>query len=526
LPPGLAGCPSGPRAAVWHNDIWSRCIDPDLVSSPASLDEIVGLVRDAEKSGRRIRAVGSGHSFSDIAVVDGYLVRMDRLKRVLPLDPATLQERHRAPGAPPLVSVEAGITVREINAALDTKRLALRNMGGWDAQTAAGVISTATHGSGLDYGSSSSFVRSLVMVTAGGRVLQIEPRDGLTDPAHRPPHAELVQDDDLFQAAVVSMGCMGIIYSAVIEVEPKYWLHEVRSLSTWEDITRDDGWLARLVRDGRPPPEPGGEAPRHYEIYVNPYATRGGKHSVVVVKRFYRDAPPGPGCPQRGQLWLLSFTKTAIDDPTLAPGIINRNPKGMGGLLDTGFDGLAGGLLPSDRCFDADSYRVFNAGAVNRLQAYGVELGVDLRDAIKAMNGLLHFAGARLAAGGGVNAGPISLRFVQESKAFLAPQFGHPTAMIEIQALVGVDAMDETLAAEEALLMRDFKARPHWGLDLSVIRREETLRELYPRYADWKAQFSRLNASGVFNSEFTDRVGLSRNDARPVRLREADACRR
>src|SRR5262249_39642548 len=162
------------RDATWHNDIWSRCIDPERVSVPGSLDEIVGLVRDAEKDGYRIRAVGSGNSFSDIAVVDGNLVRLDRLKRVLPLDPATLTERWRAAS---LVNVEAGITVREVNAALDTKRLALRNMGGWDAQTAAGVISTATHGSGLDYGSSASFVRSMVMVTAGGRVLQIEPKD-------------------------------------------------------------------------------------------------------------------------------------------------------------------------------------------------------------------------------------------------------------------------------------------------------------------------------------------------------------
>ena len=44
--------------------------------------------------------------------------------------------------------VEAGMRLRELNRLLDDKGVALSQMGGYDAQTVAGVISTSTHGSG------------------------------------------------------------------------------------------------------------------------------------------------------------------------------------------------------------------------------------------------------------------------------------------------------------------------------------------------------------------------------------------
>ena len=74
------------------------------------------------------------------------------------------------------------MTIAELNAYLQGRELALPNMGGFDGQTVAGVISTSTHGSGIGFGPLSDFVRSLDIVAAGGTVYRIEPRDGPSDP--------------------------------------------------------------------------------------------------------------------------------------------------------------------------------------------------------------------------------------------------------------------------------------------------------------------------------------------------------
>ena len=66
-------------------------------------------------------------------------------------------------------------------------------MGGYDGQTFAGVMSTATHGSGVAFGPLASFVRSIDLVAAGGVVHRIEPRDGITDAdAYRAAHPDRV----------------------------------------------------------------------------------------------------------------------------------------------------------------------------------------------------------------------------------------------------------------------------------------------------------------------------------------------
>ncbi len=93
-----------------------------------------------------------------------------------------------------LVRVQAGIRIAELNAYLESRKLALANMGGFDGQTVAGVISTSTHGSGIGFGPLSDLVRSLDIVGPDGAVCRIEPADGPTDP-------------DAYRRATPSTGC-------------------------------------------------------------------------------------------------------------------------------------------------------------------------------------------------------------------------------------------------------------------------------------------------------------------------------
>ena len=219
-------------------------------------------MRRAEAEGTTVRAVGAGHAWSDAALTDGYLVAPDGLGGLL--DSTTGRARRRGGSC----ACSAARTCATLNAALDARGLALPNMGGYDEQTIAGVVSTSTHGSGLDWGPFPDFVRSLDLVVAGGR--------GRAHRAggrhHRPARAStatrrLIQDDATFDAAVCGMGTLGLIHSLVIEVREKFWLNEVRTRRHL------GGACARRVT----PDGVLGEGD-HYELFVNPYAGKDGEH--------------------------------------------------------------------------------------------------------------------------------------------------------------------------------------------------------------------------------------------------------
>jgi L-gulono-1,4-lactone dehydrogenase len=121
----------------WRNWARDQRCRPQAIETPSNRDELAELVKGAAGGGRRVRVAGSGHSFSDIALTEGLMLRLERLDRVLAAD--------RASGR---VKVEAGIVLSELNRRLEELGLALENLGDIDRQTLAGSISTATHGTG------------------------------------------------------------------------------------------------------------------------------------------------------------------------------------------------------------------------------------------------------------------------------------------------------------------------------------------------------------------------------------------
>src|SRR4051794_30083348 len=217
--------PSAPPASIKHREIvrktWKNCVCNQVVEplrylKPQTLDELIHIIVTAQEEKCKVKAVGSGHSFSDIVQTSDFLIDCHALNRPIPLEkellyaPNVLKEKEY--NIDHLVQVENGITIRDLNQYLDKHKLALVNMGGFDAQTIAGVISTSTHGTGIGLGPIASSVASLVIVGEKGLVYRIEPSNGITDPLKyklQYPANELVQNDDFFNAVLVSMGCMG-----------------------------------------------------------------------------------------------------------------------------------------------------------------------------------------------------------------------------------------------------------------------------------------------------------------------------
>lgn len=225
-----------PRAAgatvsadgVWTNFSGRDRVRPQRVFVPADLDSLRRLLKEAATEGTRVRVVGSGHSYNDVAIAPEVQVSLRNINRVLHADAAARQ-----------LTVQGGATLRQIRRELRRHSLAFANMGDVDHQSIAGALSTGTHGTGLSAPGFASQVVALELMLADGSVVSCRAEDG-----------------DPLDAARVSLGALGIIISVTLQAVPAYNLRRSDAV-----ITRDEAFA--LLAD--PPPT------GHVGLYFMPY---------------------------------------------------------------------------------------------------------------------------------------------------------------------------------------------------------------------------------------------------------------
>jgi hypothetical protein len=475
---------------TWRNHAGNQTCKPREIVTPGSLEELVQLVQLAEREGTTVRACGARHAWSDAALTDGYMILPDELGGVVDLDDGTL----RTPASElSLARVLAGTHIRELNAELERRGQALPQMGGYDEQTIAGVVATSTHGSGLRWGAFPDMVRSLDAVVAGGEVLRVEPAGGLTDPgrfaAIYGDTRRLIQDDDTFSAAVCGIGCMGIAHAYVIEVRERFWLEEVRTLSTWEE-TRDELTVDGVLGEGD-----------HYELFVDPYPDGDGRHRLLVTRRSDTGDPGGEPEDRTRRHPLEEFEASLPITGVLLRFLARHLPS----LMVRRFGSVLENMR--DDGYVSDSYRVFNIGEANHLPAVSMELCVGLEDNrhLDAVERMLAIAAEQRTRHRRYHTSPISLRFTKASPAFASMMYGRDSMIMELILVTGTRGGNELLRAHEDGLA-EFDARAHWG-QINYLT-EERIRRSYPRWDDWLRVQRELGSSGVFASPFTRRVGI------------------
>ena len=181
---------SGPVG--WKNWSGGQSSQPSSRLAPASESEVIDLITSSQQ---KLRAVGSGHSFSPLAVTDDLLVSLSRLSGLIDSDSETLR-----------ANFFAGTRIADMTAPLDNAGQGFINIADIDRQTLAGAIATSTHGTGVELGSYSSYVRGLRLVTANGDVIDCDEESS----------------PEIFRAACVSMGSLGIITRVNLQNRKKY----------------------------------------------------------------------------------------------------------------------------------------------------------------------------------------------------------------------------------------------------------------------------------------------------------------
>ncbi len=163
------------------------------LAAPASIEDLQRLVR----SSRKVRALGSRHSFNRIADTPDTLISMRGFNKVIGLDAAART-----------VTVEGGITYGELCPWLDAQGYALRNLASLPHISVAGAVATATHGSGDANRNLAADVSGLTLLTADGSLVALR------------------RGDPDFAGAVVGLGALGIVTALTLDIVPRFEVRE------------------------------------------------------------------------------------------------------------------------------------------------------------------------------------------------------------------------------------------------------------------------------------------------------------
>jgi hypothetical protein len=492
---------------------------PPGIVKPDSLEELVNIVRQAEQSNLGVRAVGTGWSSSDVAVSSGYVVETDLLGGVLTdvlatsLNPGSAGKR--------LLHVEAGIKLDKLVAIVRSLGWELKTLGGSTGQSLAGAISTSVHGMDPTVGPLPDMVRAIHLVGPGGKQHWIEPSSNIiTDrtallAALGLADENIHYDDDWFNSVLVSMGCMGIIYSCVIELDDKYDLVETRERSDWPTVR---GRL--LANDGSNPLKTNRQG---VQVVISPYASGdespGDRSRNCYLTTRRRDIatdvrPPGPDWSWFvGVITPGSFSTWRADRSTVDEFIIWATAQQQGvpssglatwrglahshsGGSDPGGGGVRGPGL--ELIFDASTtaYLDFVDDALEIIRAA-------YRDSNPQPWSYL---------------GWISLRFQGRSVAYLSPQ--HEAALscsVEFAAAYRMPELPGVGWADTPPLLslieqagRNRGGVQHWGMNAAI--NAQDVARAYPRLDTWRRVRWQLTNGGTittFDSDFTRRCGLS-----------------
>ena len=387
-------------AGTWSNWAGDQSCRPLQIVAPANRDELASALAAAAAAGRRVSVAGSGHSFTEAALTDGTMVRIEALKGV--------QDADRESG---LVRIGAGTVLADLNEELAGLGLAMENLGDIDRQTIAGAISTGTHGTGARLRNISAQVEGMELVLADGSVRQLS---AATDP-------------ELLRAARVGVGALGAISAVTLRCVPAFTLDRVDTPRPREQV------LDRFQASA--------DANDHFELFTFPYAD-----SALVLERNRTEAPPRPRGRAAAYLNDVVLENWALEALS-APG--KRLPGAIPALSR-----LAGRLASGSRTVDR-SDRVFAND--RRVRFTEMEYGVPREHGPEAARRVIEWVRSNRYP----VFFPIEMRVAAGDDALLSPSHERDTAYIAVHQYRGMEWRPYFEAVEE--IMSSYGGRPHWG---------------------------------------------------------------
>jgi xylitol oxidase len=399
---------------------------------PATIEELQQVVAAA----RRIHAVGSRHSFNDIADSPAELVSLARMPRRIEIDRDAMTVR-----------VDGALRYGELCGALERAGLALHNLASLPHISVAGACATGTHGSGVQNGSLSSAVVGMELVQADGQLAAVDGASG----------------SDTLEAAVVSLGALGVVTALTLRVEPTYRVRQ----DVYENL-----------------PIPG---------FVDDFASLAAAGDSV---SFFTDWTT----PTIDQVWVKRRVEGNEDlgaEPELfgaRRATAARHPiAGMSPAACTTQLGEPGPWFERLPHFRMDH----TPSSGDELQTEYVVPFDDAADAFLALDRFREELASLVLV--------TEIRTIAADRLWLSPSSERQSAAFHFTWRPDEAAVRAILPRVEQAL-RPFAPRPHWGKLFSIGRDE--LRDRYPRLPDFADLAVRWDPAGTFRNDYLERTIL------------------
>ncbi len=383
----------------WQN--WSGIVkfSPEKVYFPTSESEIMKVVKKCAAKNRKIRIIGSAHSWNPLFETQMALVSLDKYQGIESIDFEKMQ-----------ATVYAGTKIKYLGELLHENGLAMENLGDIDVQSIAGAIGTGTHGTGINLGIIPTQVVGLSLVTASGEVLECS--------AEKNPH--------IFKAAQLSLGTLGIISKITLQCVPAYKLHFVSNKENFSSCLNN---LEEYIANNR-----------NYEFYWFP-------HTETVQNKFsnisQEAVKPYTKANYLNDLVLENMLFGAISSMTrVVPSMSASVAK-----LSANLVGETNKLDWSHKVYATPRLVKFNEMEYNVPIESFKDVCEEIAECVRQKHFKVHF--------------PTENRFIKGDDIYLSPCYGRDSAHISVHVFKG-KPYKEYFAALESIF-RNHNGRPHWG---------------------------------------------------------------
>ncbi len=432
----------------WHTWAGDQRCTPVQVLHPSTVAEISDLAAVAASSGTTLKAVGAGHSFTDIALTNGVQLHLDGLSGLLKVD------RKKK-----LVTLAGGTRLHDIPALLAPYGLAMENLGDIDMQSISGAVSTGTHGTGLKFGGLATQIMALTLVTGTGEILRCSATE----------HAEV------FAVARVGLGALGIITSVTLQCVDAFMLHAVERPEPLAEV------LQTLAERNR--------THDHFEFYWFPHT------DMALTKTNTRYAP---GTLPAG-VKPLSRTTHVIDDLLVSNALFSVLCNITGKLPHTiPRVNRAASHLTGNREFGDASHKVFATTRTVRFREMEYALPLEqIPEVLRKIEAMIQRRGFHISF-------PVEVRSAAADSIALSTANNRDSGYIAIHQHIKSEPFEYFKAAEEIFLAHG--GRPHWG-KWHFLQSKDFL-GLYPELEKFCKVRDVLDPKRVFKNAYLDRVLL------------------
>ncbi len=473
----------------------------------ASTKNFQWLIKRAKSKNYKMRAMGSGWSFTKVGVTDGGIIDTCSLNFSFPVTQDYVSSNY-ANTAEDLYFLQCGCIMYEVNNRLAAKipQRSLKASGASNGQTIAGALSTGTHGAGINAGAIPDFVTGLHLITGDNKHIWLEKAsypvasqkfvDWL--------QADLVRNDDWFNAALVSFGSFGFIHGVMVETAPIFLLEEHRL----EKIPYDDTLKKVMTTlDFRGFNLPGAASHKelyHFEVLVNPHNFQPNDSEKGVFVKFMYKKPLAPytKIPKNVDFAygddLLGVISKVLDllgsaSFALIPGLVNSMFK-MAYKAQPPQEGVVGEI------FNYTKFRGKIASAA---------MGMDIKDSPKILETIVSINKQFPIPGG------VSLRFLKGTSATLGFTKYSKTCVLEMDGMDSATMNNFCEKVWKKLEEENLQFTLHWG-KINFILDEKRLQNMYgkPKVESWISARNSLldtDCKKIFSNTFLKQCGLDKD---------------